>query len=145
MSEIKDFVEAFHFSSTMWMLIIPVAVMGIDVLTGVIYAFISNTFKSAKMRSGLAKKAGEMLIIVMGMLFCFGMGIPKYILSAVSLYIIFMEFMSVMENMKKLDVPIPAFVSKALDTANDAINNTDDITELKKQLEEMRKLIDNKH
>lgn len=142
MEEIKDIIEAVHFTNMMWLLLIPAAMMGIDVLTGLIYAFISETFKSTRMRSGLAKKAGEMLIIVMGMMFCFGMGIPEYVLSAVSLYIIFMEFMSVMENMKKLGVPIPAALYRVLDTANDVINNTEDIEELKKQLEEMRKLID---
>ena len=144
MEEIKDIIEAVHFTNMMWLLLIPAAMMGIDVLTGLIYAFISETFKSTRMRSGLAKKAGEMLIIVMGMMFCFGMGIPQYVLSAVSLYIIFMEFMSVMENMKKLGVPIPAALYRVLDTANDVINNTEDIEELKKQLEEMRKLIDSK-
>lgn len=142
MEEIKDIIEAVHFTNMMWLLLIPAAMMGIDVLTGLIYAFISETFKSTRMRSGLAKKAGEMLIIVMGMMFCFGMGIPEYVLSAVSLYIIFMEFMSVMENMKKLGVPIPAALYRVLDTANDVINNTEDIEELKKQLEEMKKLID---
>ena len=142
MEELKDLIEAVHFTNMMWLLLIPAAMMGIDVLTGLIYAFISETFKSTRMRSGLAKKAGEMLIIVMGMMFCFGMGIPEYVLSAVSLYIIFMEFMSVMENMKKLGVPIPAALYRVLDTANDVINNTEDIEELKKQLEEMKKLID---
>lgn len=142
MEEIKEIIEAVHFTNMMWLLLIPAAMMGIDVLTGLIYAFISETFKSTRMRSGLAKKAGEMLIIVMGMMFCFGMGIPEYVLSAVSLYIIFMEFMSVMENMKKLGVPIPAALYRVLDTANDVINNTEDIEELKKQLEEMKKLID---
>lgn len=144
MEEIKEIIEAVHFTNMMWLLLIPAAMMGIDVLTGLIYAFISETFKSTRMRSGLAKKAGEMLIIVMGMMFCFGMGIPEYVLSAVSLYIIFMEFMSVMENMKKLGVPIPAALYRVLDTANDVINNTEDIEELKKQLEEMKKLIDSK-
>lgn len=142
MDEIKEIIEAVHFTNMMWLLLIPAAMMGIDVLTGLIYAFISETFKSTRMRSGLAKKAGEMLIIVMGMMFCFGMGIPEYVLSAVSLYIIFMEFMSVMENMKKLGVPIPVALYRVLDTANDVINNTEDIEELKKQLEEMKKLID---
>jgi len=142
MEEIKEIIEAVHFTNMMWLLLIPAAMMGIDVFTGLIYAFISETFKSTRMRSGLAKKAGEMLIIVMGMMFCYGMGIPKYVLSAVSLYIIFMEFMSVMENMKKLGVPIPAFVSKVLDTANDVVNNTEDIDELKEQIKEMQKLIE---
>jgi toxin secretion/phage lysis holin len=142
MDEIKEIVEAVHFTSMMWLLLIPAAMMGIDIITGLIYAFLTNSFKSARMRSGLGKKAGELLIILMGMMFCYGMGIPKYVLSAVSLYIIFMEFMSVMENMKKLGVPIPAFVSKVLDTANDVVNHSEDIDELKEQMKEMQKLID---
>jgi toxin secretion/phage lysis holin len=134
MQEIKAIIETIHFVNLAWMLIIPAAMMGIDILTGLIYAFITNSFDSAKMRSGLGKKAGELLIILIGVLFTFGMGIPTYILKGVALYIIFMELMSILENLDKLGVPIPAFISKTLNNINDDLLHQEDIKDLKAEV-----------
>ena len=110
MEQIQVIFDMVEFQSMMWLLLIPVAMMGLDVLTGLINAFSKNQFESAKMRAGLAKKAGEMAIIAIGMLFTYGMGIPQVLLKAVSLYIVFMELMSICENLNKLGVPLPAFL-----------------------------------
>ena len=103
-------------------------------MTGLIFAFITNSFQSAKMRSGLGKKVGELLIILIGVLFTFGMGIPTYILKCIALYIIFMELMSILENLDKLGVPIPAFISKTLNNINDDIMHKEDLTEIKTEM-----------
>lgn len=134
MEDLKTIIEAIHFNNMMWLILIPAAMMGIDILTGLIYAFISNAFQSAKMRSGLGKKIGELCIIVIGLLFTFGMNLPKYILTAIALYIIFMELMSIFENLKKLGVPIPAAVAKTLNNINDDIMHKEDLTEIKAEM-----------
>ena len=134
MQDIKAIIETIHFVNLAWLLLIPAAMMGIDILTGLIYAFITNSFQSAKMRSGLGKKAGELLIILIGVLFTFGMGIPTYILKGIALYIIFMELMSILENLDKLGVPIPAFISRTLNNINDDIMHKEDLTELKAEM-----------
>ena len=71
------------------------------------------------MRAGLAKKAGEILILVVGELISYGMILPDTIMNGISFYIIFMEVMSIMENADELGIPVPKFV-------RDVINNVDD-------------------
>ena len=125
MNELREIFNSVHFASLMWSLVIPVALMGIDILTGLVYAWASKTFQSAKMRSGLAKKCGEMVILIIGMMATYGMSIPEYILTGLCLYITFMEFMSVLENLKKLGVPIPGFVDATLNNVSEAIQHDD--------------------
>ena len=137
MEQIQVIFDMVEFQSMMWLLLIPVAMMGLDVLTGLINAFSKNKFESAKMRAGLAKKAGEMAIIAIGMLFTYGMGIPQVLLKAVSLYIVFMELMSICENLNKLGVPLPAFVTRTLHNIDETIKKDEEIKELKKRLEEL--------
>lgn len=135
-------IEMIHFNNMMWLLLIPAAMMGIDILTGLIYAFITNSFMSAKMRSGLGKKAGELMIIVIGLLFTFGMNIPTEILKCIALYIIFMELMSILENLDKLGVPIPAFISKTLNNLNDEIMHQEEYKELNAKMEMVLAMIE---
>lgn len=136
--DIGSILNEIHFVSLLWLLLIPVAMMGIDIITGLINAWATNSFESAKMRAGLAKKCGEMVVILIGMMFTYGMSLPEYILKGVSAYIIFMELMSVMENLDKLGVPIPKFISKVLNNVDDALQNSEDVEEIKKELEELR-------
>lgn len=119
MEDILQFVSQFHFRNELWVLFIPLGLMAIDVLTGVIKAWAHNDFKSAIMRAGLAKKAGEIMILVVGELISYGMLLPDSIMNGISFYIIFMEIMSIMENLDELGIPIPKFV-------RDVINNVDD-------------------
>ena len=135
--DIETIIAQIHFANLIWLLVIPVAMMGLDVLTGLINAFSKNQFESAKMRAGLAKKAVEMDIIAIGMLFTYGMGIPQVLLKAVSLYIVFMELMSICENLNKLGVPLPAFVTRTLHNIDETIKKDEEIKELKKRLEEL--------
>lgn len=105
--------ENVDFSGDGWKFAIPVALMAIDFLTGIIHAWATGHLKSYKMREGLQKKFAEVSILVIGVLFECGFGLPAYILSGFSMYIIFMEMISICENLKKMGVPIPAFVERA--------------------------------
>lgn len=136
--DIGKILNEIHFASLTWLLLIPVAMMAIDIVTGLLYAWSTKAFESAKMRTGLAKKCGEIMIILIGMMFVYGTNIPTYILTGISAYIIFMELMSVLENLDKLGVPIPAFISKVLNNVDDALQNSEDVEEIKKELEELR-------
>lgn len=117
--EFIDIVMNFRFVNEFWTLVTPLCLMGIDTITGTVNAFAKKQFKSKKMRMGLSKKIGEISILVLGELFSFSLGLPHYIMSCVSFYIIMMEFMSIMENVDKMGVPLPKFIS-------DVINNKDD-------------------
>ena len=140
-SEIVDIVKEIHFASFSWLLLLPASMMAIDIITGLMYAWSKKTFQSAKMRSGLVKKAGEMLVILIGVLFTYGMGIPIYILNFVSLYIIIMELMSVVENLDKLGVPLPKALKDVINNVGESLRN-DDIAELMKKLKEAEKTIE---
>ena len=135
--DIGAILKEIHFANLVWLLLIPVAMMAIDIVTGLLNAWATESFMSAKMRSGLAKKCGEILTILIGFMFMYGMNLPAYILTGISVYIIFMEFMSIMENLDKLGVPIPAFISKVLNNVDESLKN-DDYTEIKKKLEELQ-------
>lgn len=135
--DIGAILKEIHFANLVWLLLIPVAMMAIDIVTGLLNAWATESFMSAKMRSGLAKKCGEILTILIGIMFMYGMNLPAYILTGISVYIIFMEFMSIMENLDKLGVPIPAFISKVLNNVDETLKN-DDYAEIKKKLEELQ-------
>ena len=119
MEDLYNFISQFHFRNELWVLFIPLGLMAIDVLTGVIKAWSQNDFKSAIMRAGLAKKAGEIMILVVGELISFGLMLPDAVMNGISFYIIFMEIMSILENADELGIPVPKFV-------RDVINNVDD-------------------
>jgi len=136
--DIGNIINEIHFANMLWLLLIPVAMMAIDIVTGLINAWATNSFQSARMRTGLAKKCGEIIIILIGMMFTYGMNLPRYILTGIAIYIIFMELMSVMENLKKLGVPIPAFISKVLNNVDETLKTAEDYEELKRQLEELK-------
>lgn len=119
MDDILQFISQFHFRNELWGLFIPLGLMAIDVLTGIIKAWAKNDFQSAIMRAGLAKKAGEIMILVVGELISYGLMLPDAIMNGISFYIIFMEIMSILENADELGIPIPKFVK-------DVVNNVDD-------------------
>lgn len=123
MNEITNIFTDVSFHEGGWIMLIPVTLMGIDVLTGIIHAWATGHLKSYKMREGLGRKFGEIMILFIGQLFTAGMNFPFYLLSAFSLYIILMETVSICENLKKLGVPIPKFVDKALTSMNEEIQN----------------------
>jgi toxin secretion/phage lysis holin len=126
MEDILQFVEQFHFRNELWVLFIPLGLMAVDVLTGIIKAWAHNDFQSAIMRAGLAKKAGEIMILVVGELISYGMLLPDSIMNGISFYIIFMEIMSIMENLDELGIPIPKFVRDVINNVDDKLQHGDD-------------------
>lgn len=124
MEQIKELIEQFKFTSTTWTFILPIILMAIDVLTGVISAWIKGEIKSSILRKGLGKKIGEIVVLAIGELFLIAMSLPMVVLNGISLYIIVMELISICENLEKLGVPIPNFVKKALASTEEKINES---------------------
>lgn len=131
MAEIQELVTKFHFANEVWVIMIPIALMGIDIITGLLNAWLKGEVKSSILRKGLAKKIGEMCVILMGEIFVAGMSLPRAVSSGISLYLIIMELISICENLEKLGVPIPNFIRKALDTESKEINKESDEKEEK--------------
>ena len=118
--------EAITFRSDIWVLLIPLICICVDFVTGVLHAWSAGHLKSYKMREGLARKSGELLVLILGEAFTFGMNLPIYILAFLSFYVIFMEIISIIENLRKLGIKIPAFVNKALENIEEQIDRGDD-------------------
>ena len=106
--DMNEFISSFHFINGRWVLILPCALMVIDILTGFINAWAKHNIRSDKMRSGLAKKFGEIAAICIGELFAFAMALPPQIVTGISLYICVMELVSNVENLALLGVPMPS-------------------------------------
>lgn len=128
METIKELIKEFHFTNNYWVLLIPIILMGIDILSGITNAWIKGEIKSSILRKGLGKKMGEILILAIGEVFLYGMSLPKGVLSGISIYIIVMELISICENLEKLGVPIPKFVKKALASTEESIVDGEEVT-----------------
>ena len=121
-----EFLEQIHFSSQCWVIGLPALLMALDILTGLIYAWTSRTFDSARMRAGLGKKFGELAYLVIAAAAVYGMSLPRYILYGVVLYISFMELMSIIENCDKLGAPVPKFVRVVVNNVGHALDTAED-------------------
>ena len=133
-----NIIKELHLANKAWVLLLPCICMAIDIATGLAYAWVSKTFDSARMRAGLGKKFGELSYIVLGCIACYALGVPLYIAIAISLYIDFMEAMSIMENGDKLGAPMPGFIKRVVNNVSDSLQN-DDLDTIIKKAEELKK------
>lgn len=133
-----NILKELHMVNKAWVILLPCICMGFDIVTGLIHAWVSKTFDSARMRAGLGKKFGELSYIVLGCVACYALGVPLYIAVAISLYIDFMEGMSIMENCDKLGAPLPRFIKAVINNINDSLQN-DDLDTIIKKAEELKK------
>ena len=127
MTNFTNILDKVKFANDIWVFIIPGVLMAIDILTGSLNAWAKSNFKSFKMREGLVKKCGEITILAIGQLFTVGLVLPTYIMSGISFYIIFMELISICENLQKMGVPVPKFIKKALDDTEKALEEKESV------------------
>lgn len=125
MEELLHFVGQFDFRNEWWVLFTPLIIMGIDVVTGVVTAWAKQVFNASIMRTGLAKKVGEIMILVIGELVSYSLMLPDTIMNCISFYIIFMEIMSILENIDELGIPVPKFVRDVINNVDDKLQNGD--------------------
>lgn len=131
MDKLNELLNAIQFKSSIWALAIPIILMGIDILTGLINAWIKRKVDSSKLRKGLGKKIGEIASLLIGEIFIIGLNVSVLLVDAISIYLIIMELISICENLEKLGVPIPKFIRQALAVTNEGIIN-DEIEDDKK-------------
>lgn len=125
MDEIVKFIETVQFNDSYWVLLLPCTLMALDILTGVTHAWVSGHLKSYRMREGLGRKCGEIVILIIGHILTTALAIPIVLIVGASLYICFMELVSICENLDKLGVPIPKFVKRALGHVKDILQEKD--------------------
>ena len=125
MHDLMNTLQGFEFRNVFWYLILPLILMGFDVLTGFLNAWIRHEVKSAKLRAGLSKKVGEISILVIGELFTFALRLPPEVMKFLAFYIIFMDLTSIIENLDKLGVPIPKSIKKVINNDLTALDNAE--------------------
>lgn len=111
----EELIQNIHFSNIWWAIASPLVLIVLDVLTGITIAWRNNDFKSSKMRTGLSKKFGELVYVLVGILTKFALGTDLVLYFTVG-YICLMELSSLIENCDKLGVEIP-------DKVKEKINN----------------------
>ena len=105
----------------LFVLLIPVAFIMFDVLTGWMKAFASGSVDSSIMRKGLYHKLGEILAILFG-LGCeyaypvLGISIDIPLASGIATYIVLMETASIVENLSVISPRLAQTLDKFFDS-----------------------------
>lgn len=113
------------FTSALWPILLPLVLMGADILTGWIQASVNGTWDSTKMRKGLFRKSGELVIIILAYIVQIAVELPVDVFLFISLYVCVMEILSVIENLDQAGLPVPSWITKRLKKAMDDIVSGD--------------------
>lgn len=109
--------EAFqeiNFTHRYWILFLPLILMAADVITGWLQATINGTWDSTKMRVGLFRKSGEILVIIIAYAIYTAIALPFDVPAFIAGYIIIMELISVCENLDQAGLPVPTWITRRL-------------------------------
>lgn len=106
--------EKITFTQRYWILLLPLFLMAADVVTGWIQATINGTWDSTKMRVGLFRKSGELLVIIIAYVIYAAINLPVDIPAFIAGYIIIMELISVCENLDQAGLPVPHWITRKL-------------------------------
>ena len=113
-----EILENLKFSHNYWEILLPLILMVADIVTGYYNAWKSNETSSSKMRDGIGKKLAEIVYIVVGIVLGYAFNM-KSIAIFISLYIAYMELVSIAENCKKLGVKMPKKIEEKLNNESE--------------------------
>ena len=120
--------STFSYSHIYWIFLLPLIGSGADIVTGWIQATVNGTWDSTKMRKGLYRKGGELLVVIIA--FVAEAAIPvvaEYkVATWISLYIVIMEAVSVLENLDQAGVAFPKSILKKLGKVRDELDGGED-------------------
>lgn len=118
--------------TNMTMFIVTMVFILLDIISGCVVGFITRTFSSTALRKGLGHKLGYIFIMCAVAFLQVAMFDPNFTLdfdfplfNVVCGFIIFMEFVSVIENASKLNPNVDKIIGKYFDKSSD-----DDIVNL---------------
>lgn len=117
-----------HFTAPYWELLLPCIGAGADIVTGWLQATINGTWDSTKMRRGLYRKIGEIMVVVLAWVVGVAIVLPVDIAQMAAIYILIMEGISILENLDQAGINIP-ILKKILKKAQDSIDSSDKDTE----------------
>lgn len=105
MENLKYFIEHLNFANVYWQIGTTLIFMLADIISGVVSATILHDLDSQKMREGLLRKV--LLILIVLLSFVVGSAFNlTFISKAVCIYIIIMETISILENVKKAGIDL---------------------------------------
>lgn len=116
-----EVLDKITYTHSYWTLLLPIIMMGADVLTGWIQASVNGTWDSTKMRKGLFRKSGEIVILVLAYVVQIAIALPINIFMFISIYVCVMEVLSVIENLDQAGLPVPAWITRRLKKAMDTM------------------------
>ena len=96
------------------LILVAVIFMGLDILTGCIRAFVNKEFKSSIFRKGLAKKAGEICLILVGYLLDYACNTTVVGPACLWMIIGGEGYSIVIENLSEI-VPVPEILKSLLE------------------------------
>lgn len=105
MENLTEVVNTLNFSSLGWQIVATLIFILSDIISGVISAIIQKNLDSQKMREGLLRKMLLLIIITLSFVVQYAFRID-YISKSVCIYIIVMEVISILENMKKAGIDL---------------------------------------
>ena len=120
-----DTLQNISYTHRFWVFLLPLVLMAADIVTGWIQASVNGTWDSTKMRKGLYRKGGEMLVVFLTYIIYLAVAIPVEIVKGVVIYIVIMELVSVIENLDLAGVPMPTWVTHRLKKIADGLIKED--------------------
>lgn len=105
MENLQYFIQNLDFTNTFWQIGTTLFFMLGDIISGVVSAVILKNLDSQKMREGLLRKVLLILIVLLGFVVGGAFKIT-FVSKAVCIYIIVMETISILENVKKAGIDL---------------------------------------
>lgn len=97
---IEQIINSLNFTTIFWQGGATLLFMVGDIVSGLIQAVINKNLDSQKMREGLLRKSLLILVVILSFVAQYAFNIPE-VSKIVCIYIIVMEIISIMENLKK--------------------------------------------
>lgn len=132
MNNITEIINNLQFASVGWQIVASLIFILSDVLSGVISAIIQKNLDSQKMREGLLRKVLLILIIMLSFIFQYAFN-TMLISKTVCIYIIIMETISILENLKKAGIDLGKLgellkIKPEEKTVNVVVKNEEEVT-----------------
>lgn len=125
MMEVSTLVQNIHFVNLFAAIWAPIALMALDFATGYIGACLRGERSSSKMREGGGHKAAEIACILAALVVDGSLMLDIKFVYLVSAYIVIMEVVSILENVKKmLGGKTPGIVDHSIDEMLEQLERT---------------------
>lgn len=119
---VKSLIDNLDFVNILWQISTPIIFSVADVITGVLQAVINKNLDSQVMRNGLIHKALVILILVLSFIIQYAFNLP-IISKVVCIYILVMELISIIENLKKAGINIIGIANLVKDKPENSTND----------------------